>query len=96
MKHATAYTRAEPQAIRQLLERLLVAAQAIGVPERVVYELPVIKPLVPLAEVVRWSDHDLQRLVLAAYLTDLADQDRGGELPEDSNDQQQPSTGESS
>lgn len=94
MKHATAYTLAEPHQIRLLVHRLLVAAQAIGVPERVVCELPVIPPLLPLAEVARWADEDLQHLVLTAYLKDLADHDCGGEFPADAGDPQQPSTGE--
>jgi hypothetical protein len=81
--------------IRQLLDRLLAGARAIGVPERVVYALPVIPPLIPLAKVVQWPDQALQRLVLKAYLKDLAGHDRGGdEFPEDAGDRQQPNTGE--
>lgn len=81
---------------RRLLDRLLDAAWVIGAPERVVLERAVIPPLIPLAEVVQWPDQSLQRLVLKAYLEDLADQDRGGEFPEDADDPQQPSTGEPS
>lgn len=81
--------------IRRLLDRLLAAAQAIGVPERVVYELSPVPPLIPLAEVVQWPDQALQRLVLRAYLKDLANHGRGGgEVLEHGGDPQQPSTGE--
>lgn len=72
----------------RLLDRLLDVGRVIGVPKRVVLERAVIPPLIPLAEVVQWPDQALQRLVLKAYLKDLADQDRGGDPL--------PNTGESS
>lgn len=86
---ARIYDALHPAAISRLLDRLLAAARATGVPERIVRERAVIPPLIPLAEVAQWPDQSLQRLVLKAYLKDLADQDRGGDQP-------QPSIGESS
>jgi hypothetical protein len=94
---ARIYDRLPPVAISRLLDRLLAAARATGVPKRVVLERAVIPPLIPLAEVLQWPDQALQRLVLKAYLKDLGDQNRGGgEFPEDADDPQQPSTGEPS
>lgn len=72
------------------VERLLALGAFVGVPERVVLELPVMDPYAPLDEMSVWTDADLQRYLLTLYARWAADQEPTdpGELPHDLEDPQ--------
>lgn len=66
------HPRDEPDAIDAMRARLLALAREVGIPDRIVLELPARELEATRDQLPLWPDADLQRRVLVFYLRGLA------------------------